>query len=329
MKRKVVKHGVNTLTVSLPSKWIKKNNIKKGDEVNILDEGDCLKIQSIDAKPELITRRVVFDVTDLGSVHIRTLMGTAVKAGFNEIKLIYKNKFVEYTGSDKDLIGTKKYLANKMIVDYCNNDLLGFEIIDQGKDYTLIKQILDVRNKELSNIVRRIFLHMKTIVQESVIAIKNQDFDRISNLRMIEPNTNKMQNYCKMIMLSDKKNIEKNLLLNEMIAMVEIFGDYWAFMLRVFQKRKKPISKEMLGILEKLQSLFNLTYDHFYKQNNKEKRWSDLKTELKEDILAFLNKRSCDTVYVNLLILQDLIAHIKNSGAEYNLINGYFKKNKK
>ncbi|MCK5630481.1 MAG: AbrB/MazE/SpoVT family DNA-binding domain-containing protein, partial [Nanoarchaeota archaeon] len=35
MKRKVNKVGQNTLTVSLPSKWVKKLNIKPGDELEL------------------------------------------------------------------------------------------------------------------------------------------------------------------------------------------------------------------------------------------------------------------------------------------------------
>ena len=41
MKRKIVQHGQSTLTLSLPSKWVKKNNIKKGQllDVNVSEKG--------------------------------------------------------------------------------------------------------------------------------------------------------------------------------------------------------------------------------------------------------------------------------------------------
>ena len=35
MKRKTVLHGQSTLTVSLPSEWVKKFNVGKGDELNL------------------------------------------------------------------------------------------------------------------------------------------------------------------------------------------------------------------------------------------------------------------------------------------------------
>ena len=35
MKRKVVQHGPSSLIVSLPNEWIKKNKIKKGDNLDV------------------------------------------------------------------------------------------------------------------------------------------------------------------------------------------------------------------------------------------------------------------------------------------------------
>jgi len=44
MKRRVIKQGNNTLTITLPRKWASSANIKAGDELDIIEEGDNLKI---------------------------------------------------------------------------------------------------------------------------------------------------------------------------------------------------------------------------------------------------------------------------------------------
>ena len=36
MKRKVIKQGHNTLTITLPSKWVEKNTIVPGEEVEVV-----------------------------------------------------------------------------------------------------------------------------------------------------------------------------------------------------------------------------------------------------------------------------------------------------
>ena len=46
MIRKVIKQGHNTLTVTLPSKWVKSRDIKPGDDINIKEKDNGLLITS-------------------------------------------------------------------------------------------------------------------------------------------------------------------------------------------------------------------------------------------------------------------------------------------
>ena len=50
MKRKVVKQGAATLTISLPSKWTKKFELKNGDEINLNEKGDALIVTNSKAR---------------------------------------------------------------------------------------------------------------------------------------------------------------------------------------------------------------------------------------------------------------------------------------
>ena len=42
MERKVNKVGINTLTVSLPSKWTENNNIEKGDSLDVIEDKNSI-----------------------------------------------------------------------------------------------------------------------------------------------------------------------------------------------------------------------------------------------------------------------------------------------
>ena len=44
MKRKLVQQGAATMMVSLPSKWIKKFGLKKGDEIDLEEKGSIINI---------------------------------------------------------------------------------------------------------------------------------------------------------------------------------------------------------------------------------------------------------------------------------------------
>ena len=40
--RKLIQHGNSSLTISLPSKWIKNKGLKKGDQIQIIEKGETL-----------------------------------------------------------------------------------------------------------------------------------------------------------------------------------------------------------------------------------------------------------------------------------------------
>ena len=46
MRRKLVKQGVNALTVTLPAKWIEKKGLKAGDEIDVVEEENKIEIYS-------------------------------------------------------------------------------------------------------------------------------------------------------------------------------------------------------------------------------------------------------------------------------------------
>ena len=60
MKRKVNRVGQNTLTISLPAKWAKNNNIKPGDELEIFEEPKLLMIHRKKARRKI--KKVVLNL---------------------------------------------------------------------------------------------------------------------------------------------------------------------------------------------------------------------------------------------------------------------------
>jgi len=44
MKRKIIKQGHNTLTITLPSEWVKKLNLNAGDEIEVYERDSGLVI---------------------------------------------------------------------------------------------------------------------------------------------------------------------------------------------------------------------------------------------------------------------------------------------
>ena len=44
MRRKIIKQGHNTLTITLPSKWVRANKVVPTDEIDVVEKGNKLII---------------------------------------------------------------------------------------------------------------------------------------------------------------------------------------------------------------------------------------------------------------------------------------------
>ncbi len=109
MNRKLVKQGTATLMVSLPIKWVKKFNLKKGDEVGIEEQENAVVITS--------SRAVSIEADKLQKLI------SLYREGFDEIEITFKD--IKVIDKTREIL----------------NELPGFDIVQQKKDSCLIKYI--------------------------------------------------------------------------------------------------------------------------------------------------------------------------------------------
>ena len=84
MRRKIVKHGQGTLTVSLPSRWAKEQKLRAGDEIQVTPKQSILEIG--EAKP--VSKEITIDLSGIGILLPRTVT-SIYKAGFDRAKIYY------------------------------------------------------------------------------------------------------------------------------------------------------------------------------------------------------------------------------------------------
>jgi len=82
MKRKIIKQGVNTLTLSLPSDWTKRLNLKPGDEVEVEERGTALNI-STEGTPQI--EEISVDVSGLLPRLADRFMARSYQKGYDKI----------------------------------------------------------------------------------------------------------------------------------------------------------------------------------------------------------------------------------------------------
>ncbi len=150
MKRKINEVGTGTLTVSLPNKWVKKNNIKKGDEIDVIEGYKELKIT---CEPRNGGKSVM---ADLSGIKTSTLLNFVIinlyLKGYKRIELTYNEK-VSTTG-----LYNKKEMKTFFLIDKVVNQLVGLEIIEDKPGYCVIEEITNTDSCSFDNTFRRSFL---------------------------------------------------------------------------------------------------------------------------------------------------------------------------
>ncbi len=265
MKRKVVKQGHNAMTITLPALWIKENNIKAGDEldVNIKEKDLIVKTGGTEG-----SEKTVFQMSGEGEFLHRHL-AVLYRLGYDEIKVEFNDPF----------------MIDKILYEL--EQTPGFEIVDQGEDFCIIKNIAIGLEKEFDNILRKIFLNILYCGEQGLIAIKQNNYSKLERLHQLSKTNNKMPNFCQRLLRKEGyKDHKKTMLVYAMIWSLEQVWDYYnnIFKYLLAFKVKPRISKDIVEIYDSVNKLFKKYYETFYSFD------SGQVSDLKENCINTINK---------------------------------------
>ena len=247
MKRKVIQLAGKTLLLSLPIKWVSEYGVKKGDELDIELRGNEILIKTDKGKKLKKTKLEIEECDDEDVKKIAYLY----QKGYDEIEIWYKKK--EFF--DK--------LRNKL------GDLLGFELIRQGNNYSVIRNITEVHESELNNLIRRVFLINLDLMKGGVDIIKkNSNFSGLKQLIKLEDSNDRVTDLCKRII--NKKGYKKHedttliyVVVRDLEKMADAFADFYKDIIRL----NKKLSKDIIDLFVNVVDYFELYYNLFYKFN--------------------------------------------------------------
>ncbi len=143
MKRKVIKQGNNTLTITLPRKWTEQHGVKAGDEIELNTNGSTIVMNS---GSELPSKSIKIELNDYKylpvDTHpnmIRTILGNLYKSGYDQIEIHF----------------TEPHLLKD--IQERTNLLMGMEIIRSSDRNCVIKKILKEDPEEFDSVMRKFF----------------------------------------------------------------------------------------------------------------------------------------------------------------------------
>ena len=161
--RKIQKVGAATLTISLPKLWAEQRNLKKGDQVFLVEEGEALKVLPGPAAEERRRRTTEFiidaDLCDQPGMLERVIVGNYV---LGREKLIVRSALrLRSEHQDEIRRATRR--------------LMGIGIVEESPQKVVLQCALDPTNYPLDTLVKRLYNLGSTMLSESIEALLTGD----------------------------------------------------------------------------------------------------------------------------------------------------------
>ena len=255
MKRRVIKQGHNTLTITLPAKWAQKKGLNAGDEIELIENGNELLVN---ASKRLVANSKTFDIKNAykylesypNNVFLRH-MDVCYRLGYDELVINFDDA---------------------RIVDFIQNEtefLLGFEIVEQGENYCIVRNIATGNEEEFDHVLRRIFLTLIGMANDSLDAIRKGEFHRLKNISKMEKINNRLTNFCeRQLNKTGYKDYRKTNSIYAMVTLLEQICDEFngiCLYLGEFEDKSIVLGSETIKLFRQSIDIVESFYGLFYK----------------------------------------------------------------
>ena len=273
MKRKVNLVGQNTLTVSLPTKWVKDNNIQKGDEIELEEDGKEIRIST---HISTTSKKTKIHLLQGNTWYIDQMIRIFYTSGYDELT-------VEF---DESSLMVK--------IQEAVGKLWGFEIIEQGKTYCMIKAVSIPLEDSLEVLMKRFYLQTVSLFDMILEGLSKHDFNHLNEFTQIYQSTYKINAFCKRILNKNKPyTTQKN---DSVYTIIKRMGDISANTLYIYRylskKTNLKIQKETIDYIKDTKDHFKLFYETMFasKIDNIEKINKNREILITEKMTALLEK---------------------------------------
>ncbi|PIN75348.1 hypothetical protein COV18_04125 [Candidatus Woesearchaeota archaeon CG10_big_fil_rev_8_21_14_0_10_37_12] len=244
MKRRIIKLGSSTQVISLPKKWTNHYGLSAGNELDVEEKGKQLTITT--EKDTDLEKRTI-DLTNLHPLINFGLLALYI-GGLDELEITSQNP--EHISK----------LPKKPI-----NQFIGYEIIEQTKNRALVKDVTGIKELELNNILRRVFLLVISSSEELIKSIKAKEKD-YSHIAAIDLNVNRFA-FLSLRLLNKRgaDDYKHTPVMYHLVSQLESIGDDYDDLTEYLTNKKIVPDGIALVFLEKVDHLLRDYYSIFFK----------------------------------------------------------------
>jgi len=256
--------GGKTHVISLPSQWIKRYKVQKGEELEVEERDNSV----------LVTTNNTFEVgsCEINVAETNRMLGRTIgalyKAGYNDAKVIYE---------------TPEQL--KTIENTLRKTCIGFEITNSGNNFVQISSLTKTVPEEFDNSLKRLFFTLEIMNQDLIKAIKAKDEQLLIEVINKDDQVNKLADLCRRILnKGDIKTISNPNVVYYVVEQLERIGDVY----KKIAKRNIICNESDLKNFETINELFidfrKLYYNFNFKQlESFGKSFDSLKEKIEND----------------------------------------------
>ncbi len=229
-RRKVIKQGHNTLTVTLPAEWVKRLNIQPGSELDMSELNNGLFL-STEKKSGL--KKVEFDISGLDIPTIWKHFMAVYRNGYDEIVVKFNPgmvletpyKYMTQHRYDPKYKNIGKQPVGDAIQNFASR-FIGLEVVEHGRDFVRIKEMGELTSKEFDNSLRRMFFLMEQMAEETHNAAQNNDPKFLKSMHDVDITMDKFHDYCVRILNKiGNKDPQKTSILFAIMFIMELAAD--------------------------------------------------------------------------------------------------------
>ena len=246
MRRRIIKQGTATLTLSLPAKWTKQRHLKAGDEVDVEEEDKILLVSSIKLPSK---KQVTVEITDANRGDITPILTHLYRRGFDTItiKAIDPRLMNEINTTTKDL-------------------LLGFEITERNKKQCVISNLSEPTEEKYEVLLRRVFLIIKETQDVILRDFNKGKFESKQEIETMRKQQDKFVLFCRRILMREKA--EKSILDWELLTFLMHIHHAYYYLYEYSYQNKVGKNSKFIVLLKNLENYFQLLYDAYYKKDS-------------------------------------------------------------
>jgi phosphate uptake regulator len=277
MKRKVNRVGTATLTISLPAKWAKQQEITPGDELEVEEQGGSLRITRQSRKE---VKRIAIRLHDENEDDLRSIFGALYRAGYDEIEVT--------SDSYQPLLELQEAVTM----------LQGYEYFETSKTKAVVKNIVSSITMDLPECVSKMRHNINTIHSVLMDSIRSGAFDKYADIKMLRKNVLKYRD------IVSRNVLQEGVIDNTIFPYIRIaenishVAGYYRTFYNCFTKQPMKPSKDAIAFLDSINTYFN---DMFIRKSSSVELHQRVR-RLEPEAFALIKKRPADTFVVTMAL---------------------------